>query len=228
MNEKDMTEDGGVAPFDLVQTDRLLTTTRAVRRRLDFERPVEIGVVLDCLRLATHAPNASNHQDWKWIVVTDRDLRRQIGEEYRRLVVPLVEAQRARAAETGDRAEVRILDATLYLAGHMAEVPVMVIPCIEFTPGPSVPFVWTASMLASIYPAVWSFELALRSRGLGSVLTTALLLDDAAIRKVLAIPDNYTHTCLIPVAHTQGGDFRPARRRPLQEVVVRDGWHGRL
>jgi nitroreductase len=213
-----------MAPFDLAQTDRLLSTTRAVRRRLDFERPVETDVVVDCIRLATYAPNSTNHQDWRWIVVTDADLRRRIGEEYRRLVVPPVEQQRARKAEEGDVAEVRILDATLYLAERMPEVPVMVVPCLEFSPGPSLPFVWTASMLASIYPAVWSFQLALRSRGLGSVLTTAHLLDDTVVQKVLEIPDGYTQTCLIPVAYTRGTDFTPAPRRPVEDVVRWDGW----
>ncbi len=213
-----------MSAFDLEQTDRLLTTTRAVRRRLDFGRPVERAVVLECLRLATHAPNASNHQDWKWLVLSDGDLRRQVGEEYRRLVVPPVEQQRAHAAEAGDTAEVRILDATLHLAHHMPDVPVMVIPCLRFVPEPGLPFVWTASMLASIYPAVWSFQLALRSRGLGSVLTTAHLLDPAATQKLLGIPDDYTQTCLVPIAYTTGGDFGPAPRRPVEEVVAWDGW----
>ena len=212
-----------MTPFDIAETDRLLTTTRTVRRRLDFHRPVDADVVVDCLRLALHAPNASNHQDWKWIVVTDADLRRQIGEEYRRLVVPPVEAQRALKVTEGDDAEVRILDATLYLAERMGEVPVMVIPCLDFKPGPSVPFVWTASMMASIYPAVWSFQLALRSRGLGSVLTTAHLLDDSLVGKLLEIPDHYTQTCLIPVAYTIGTDFRPAPRRQVAEVIE---WNG--
>jgi nitroreductase len=208
--------------FDLAEADRLLTTTKSVRRRLDFDRPVETEVVVDCLRLAVHAPNASNHQDWRWIVVTDADLRRQIGDDYRRVVVPPVEAQRSLKIAEGDDAEVRILDATLYLAERMGEVPVMVIPCLEFEPGPALPFVWTASMLASIYPAVWSFQLALRSRGLGSVLTTAHLLDDSLAGKLLEIPDGYTQTCLIPVAYTVGTDFRPAARRPVAEVI---GWN---
>jgi nitroreductase len=208
-----------LTPFDTAETDRLLTTTRSVRRRLDFDRPVEAEIVVECLRLALHAPNASNHQDWKWIVVTDAGLRGRIGEEYRRLVVPPVEAQRAIKVAEGDTGEVRILDATLYLAERMAEVPVMIIPCLDFKPGPSLPFVWTASMLASIYPAVWSFQLALRSRGLGSVLTTAHLLDDSLVGKLLEIPDNYTQTCLIPVAYTKGTDFRPAARRPVSDVI---------
>jgi nitroreductase len=213
--------------FDTAETDRLLTTTRTVRRRLDFDRPVDAELVVECLRLAMQAPNASNHQDWKWIVVTDADLRRQIGEEYRRLVVPPVQVQRAQKLEEGDTAEVRILDATLYLAERMGEIPVMVIPCLDFTAGPSTPFVWTASMMASIYPAVWSFQLALRSRGLGSVLTTAHLLDDSGVRALLEIPDNYTQTCLIPVAHTLGTDFRPASRRPLSEVIEWDRFTAR-
>ena len=213
-----------MASFDLNEIDRLLNTTRAVRRRLDFARPVASELVLDCLRLAMQAPNASNHQDWRWVVVTDADLRRAVGEEYRRLVVPPVEAQRQAAVDHGDDGEVRILDATLYLAERMGEVPVMVIPCLRFQPGPAIPFVWTASMMASIYPAVWSFQLALRSRGLGSVLTTAHLIDASRVQELIGIPSAFVQTCLIPIAHTIGDDFRPARRRPPEETVVWNHW----
>jgi len=213
--------------FDLSETDRLLSTTRSVRRRLDLARPVDDDVVLDCLRLAIQAPNASNHQDWRWVVITDPALRKAVGQEYRRQVVPPVEAQREGAIAAGDDGEVRILDATLYLAEHMGEVPVMVIPCLQFQPGPAIPFVWTASMLASIYPAVWSFQLALRSRGLGSVLTTAHLIDPGPVQELLGIPADHVQTCLIPVAYTMGGDFQPARRRPIGEIVTWNGWAAR-
>jgi nitroreductase len=213
-----------VPPFDLEEIDRLLTTTRAVRRRLDLKRAVADDVLRDCIRLATHAPNASNQQTWRWLVVTDRDLRRQVGEEYRRIIVPPVEAMRRQKAEAGDTAGVRISDSVLYLAEHMGEVPALVIPCFEFRADASTHLAFTARMFASVYPAVWSFQLALRSRGLGSVLTTAHLLDDAPLQRLLRIPPHYTQTCLIPVAYTVGADFGPARRLPVEEVIGWNGW----
>jgi nitroreductase len=71
---------------------------------------------------------------------------------------------------------------------------------------------------------MWSFQLALRARGLGSVLTTLHLkyADDAA--KLLGIPENFVQAGLMPVAYTIGVDFRSAKRRPLNEVVHWDSW----
>lgn len=211
-------------PFPLPEVDRLLTTTKAVRRRLDLRRPVDPEVVKDCIRLACYAPNASNLQTWRWIVVTDPDLRRQVGEEYRRILVPAVEPMRARKLEAGDSAGVRISDAILHLADHMGEVPVLVIPCYEFDRSQVAELAWTSRMFASMYPAVWSFQLALRSRGLGSALTTAHLLDDGPIQRLLGIPDTYQQTCLLPVAHVTGDGFSPSPRCPVDEVIVWNQW----
>src|SRR5574341_1285594 len=120
-----------MAPFDPAEIDRLLTTTKSVRRRLDLERPVPRDVVVDCIRLAAYAPNASNAQEWKWVVVDDPELRRAVGEQYRRTTAPVVttilEAKRA----AGDDAGARISSSILYLAEHMAEVPVIVLPCYD-------------------------------------------------------------------------------------------------
>ena len=210
-------------PFDLGEVDRLLTTTRAVRRRLDLQRPVEEEVIRECIRLACHAPNASNYQTWRWIVVTDPELRRRVGEEYRRVLVPAVTPMRKQKEDAGETAGVRISDSVLYLAEHMGDVPVLVIPCYEFNRAQVGELAWTSRMFASVYPAVWSFQLALRSRGLGSVLTTAHLLDDSRIQRLLGIPPTHQQTCLIPVAYTTGGDFGPAPRAPVDEVI---GWNG--
>jgi len=210
--------------FDLEQTDRLLTTTLAVRKRLDFDRAVEPEVIRDCIRVACHAPNASNLQEWRWIVVTDPARRRAIGDEYRRILLPLLRDIAAEHAVQHDAAGLRITAATTFLAEHLGEAPVLVIPCFEFRVEPSTHLAWTARMFASVYPAVWSFQLALRSRGLGSTLTTAHLLDDSRIQQLLEIPDTYTQTCLLPVAYTRGDDFRPAPRRPVDEIIGWDRW----
>jgi len=212
----------GAGGFDLEQTDRLLTTTRAVRKRLDFEHPVDPAIVRDCIRLACHAPNASNLQEWRWIVVTDPELRRAIGDEYRRILLPLLRDIADERTAQRDAAGLRITAATTFLAEHLGEAPVLVIPCFEFRVEADTHLAWTARMFASMYPAVWSFQLALRSRGLGSTLTTAHLLDDSRIQALLEIPDSYTQTCLLPVAHTLGDDFKPAPRRPVDEII---GWN---
>ncbi len=168
--------------FDLNQIDRVLTTTKSVRRRLDLSRPVARQVVIDCIRLASYAPNASNAQEWRWLVVDDRELCRQVGEAYRRVTVgPVTDMLNTKLA-AGDEAGARISRSILYLADHMGEVPILVLPLLPFparhhhpaTAGlPDVP--------GSIYPAVWSFQLALRSRGLGSAFTTAHTLDEEGI-----------------------------------------------
>jgi len=209
--------------FDLEQVERLLTTTKAVRRRLDLSRPVEDDVIRDCIRLACHAPNASNYQTWRWIVVTDPELRGRIGDEYRRILRPAVTPMRVQKEAAGEVAGVRISDSVLYLADHMGEVPALVIPCYEFDRSQVADLAWTSRMFASVYPAVWSFQLALRSRGLGSVLTTAHLLDDGPIQELLGIPATYQQTCIIPVAYTVGTDFRTSPRLPVDEVI---SWNG--
>jgi nitroreductase len=216
-----------VTAFDLAEIDRLLTTTKAVRRRLDLSRPVDRGVVVDCIRLASYAPNASNAQEWRWILVDDPDLRRQVGECYRRVTVPPVTEMLQAKLAAGDEAGARISRSILYLADHMGEVPVLVVPCFHFKPDSSTPLPQVSRMFSSSYPAVWSFQLALRSRGLGSVLTTAHTLDEEAMAAVLDIPADWTQTCLIPVAYTDTPDFRPSPRRPIEEVIGWNGWNPR-
>jgi nitroreductase len=210
--------------FDLTETDRLLTTTKSVRRRLDLTRPVPRETVVDCLRIASYAPNASNLQEWKWIVVDDPATRAKVGAEYRRVTVPPVSEMLDAKLARGDEAGARISRSILYLAEHMHEVPVLVIPCFHLRPDVTTPLPQVSRMFGSIYPAVWSFQLALRSRGLGSVFTTAHTLDEPAMAAVLGIPDSWTQTCLIPVAYTTGGDFRQSTRRPVEESIVWNGW----
>jgi nitroreductase len=210
--------------FDLATVERLLTTTKSVRRRLDLTRPVAREVVLECIRLAAQAPNASNLQEWKWVVVDDPDLRRAVGEQYRRVTLPPVTEMLNAKLARGDEAGVRISRSILYLADRMGEVPVLVIPCFDFKPDADTPLPQISRMFGSIYPAVWSFQLALRSRGLGSVFTTAHTLDEPAMGELLGIPARWTQTCLIPVAHTTGGDFTPSPRRPVEDSISWNGW----
>nr|WP_249420513.1 nitroreductase family protein [Rhabdothermincola salaria] len=205
-------------------------TTKAVRRRLDLDRPVDRDVVVDCIRLASYAPNASNAQEWHWVVVDDPDQRRAVGEQYRRTTEAVVSTMLAAKEAAGDEAGARISRSILYLAAHMGEVPVLVIPCydLEAAAGRYGRLIGAdrettgmePGMYASIYPAVWSFLLALRSRGLGSVLTTAHQSDQPAMAEILGIPDTWDQTALLPVAHTTGGDFVPSPRAAVEESIV--------
>jgi len=234
------------------EIDRLLSTTRAVRRRLDLDRPVPREVLRQCIHLACFAPNASNGQDWRWIVVDDPDRRRAVADVYRRLVGPPVRQAKAAKAAAGDRAGARISGTILELADHLEQVPVLVVPCFDVgaaarryqmlladpdpdpdlggdapaggpTAGRADRAAMTSSMYTSIYPAVWSFQLALASRGLGSVLTTAHQGDQGAVAEVLGIPADWDQTCLIPVAYLTGGDLARPARRPVDEVLF---WNG--
>lgn len=221
----------------LADIDRLLSTTKAVRRRLDLGRPVPRQVITECIRLACYAPNASNAQDWRWVVVDDPDQRRLVGEHYRKLLEPPVSQMLASKQQMGDVAGARISESILFLAARMAEVPVLVVPCFDVTsaearyrqliPDPDLARAavsgthrMTPGMYASILPAVWSFQLALRSRGLGSALTTAHQSDEAGMAEILGIPLSWAQVALIPVAYTTGGDFTPSPRKPVEDVIV--------
>ena len=211
-------------PFDLETVDRLLSTTRAVRRRLDLSRPVEPEVVLDCIRLSQQSPTASNRQHWRWLVVTDADKRARLAETYRR-GVPAFEAARS-SSDPEDGQTSRVYDSAAWLLDHIAEVPVHVIPCVIGRPGERFSSVIAASLYGSILPAVWSFQLALRSRGLGSVLTTLHLIHEAETAELLGIPDDVLQVALLPVAYTKGLDFQPASRPPPSEITFWNGWNG--
>lgn len=216
--------DFGSVPFDRATVDRLLTTTKAVRKRLDLDRPVARELVLECLRLASYAPNASNRQEWRWLVIDDPAVKEAVGEQYRRVLVPAVEPMRASKLAAGDAPGVRISDSILHLAEVMGRAPVLVVPCFHFVPGPDEHLAQIARMYGSTFPAIWSFQLALRSRGLGSALTTAHLLDEPAMAAILGIPEGWSQIALLPVGHVTGGDFSPSPRQPVEEAVSWNGW----
>lgn len=205
--------------IDTTVTDHLLSTTRSVRKRLDLERPVPTEVVLECLRLAVQAPTGSNEQGWRWMVVTDPDKRTALAEMYRTMGLPYLTA----AKETSEGQTQRVYDSAVYLAEILEQVPVFVIPCIKnrFDGAPNG---IAAAAYASIIPAAWSFQLALRSRGLGSVWTTLHLFQEQEAAKVLGIPDDVTQVALIPVAYTKGDSFKPAARPPVEDITFWNSW----
>lgn len=198
--------------------DELLSTTRAVRRRLDLERPVEREVLEECLRLAQQAPVAGYRENWHFVVVTDQEKRAALGELWRRF------GEQYLGRERPEPGRMRLLDSVWHLMDHLGDVPVHVIPCIEGrTDGKGVPM--QASRFGTIVPAVWSFMLAARSRGLGTCWTTFHLAHEREAAELLGIPyDEVMQVALIPVAYTIGTEFRPARRKPLDDVVHWDAW----
>ena len=202
--------------------DELLATTRSVRRRLDLNRPVEREVLEECLRLAQQAPTASYAQNWHFVVVTDPERRAALGELWRSVAGPYLERRAAAAA--ADERVARISEAVRYLADHIHEVPVHVVPCVEGRTDHA-PVVTQASRWGSIIPAAWSFMLAARSRGLGTVWTTFHLRHEREAAEILGIPfDEVMQAALIPVAYTVGTDFLPAARAPLDTMVHWERW----
>lgn len=206
--------------------DELLTTTRSVRKRLDLTRPVDRDVILECLELALQAPTGSNRQAWHWVVVDDPDLRRAIADIYG----PNFDEYASAPAgwKEGDvRAERAgaVRSSAQHLREHLHEVPVHVIPCHWGRLPADAPTVAQAGFWGSILPAVWSFMLALRSRGLGSAWTTLHLPHEREVAELLGIPyDRCTQAGLVPVAYTVGTDFRPAVRQPAAEVTHWNRW----
>jgi len=205
--------------FDLAQTDALLSTTRAVRKRLDFDREVPDDVLLECLQLAVQAPTGSNQQGWRWMVIRDADKKQALADIYRRIGGAYL-AEAAKNAPTGTQTG-RVIDSANFLAERLQDVPVMVIPLIvgrldDDTTNSA------AGLFGSIVPAMWSFQLALRSRGLGSCYTTLHLGAEQEAAELLGIPGHLTQAGLLPVAYTKGTDFKPANRPPVEEITYLD------
>jgi nitroreductase len=200
--------------LDLATVDHLLTTTRAVRLRLDFDRLVPRDVIVECLRLAIQAPTGGNTQGWRWMVVTDAAKRARLAELYREGAGGYFDAP---APPDTTTQQGRVRSSAVYLAERLQDAPVHVVPCIVGRePSPAA--------YGSIYPAVWSFQLALRSRGLGTCLTTLHLAKAQEAGELLGMPDGVVQAALLPVAYFTGDDFRPAARVPVEEVTYWDTW----
>lgn len=206
--------------------DQLLTTTRSVRKRLDLERAVPRELVLECLDIALQAPNGSNQQRWDWVIVDDPALCAEVAAVYSGAMDDL-KGDADRATKSIDRAataQQRIGASVEYLRAHMHEVPVLVIPTLAGRYEGADTFL-QASSWGSILPAVWNFMLSLRARGLGSAWTTVHLYREREMAELLGIPyKRYTQAGLFPVAWTKGTDFRPAPRKPAEDVVSWNGW----
>ena len=210
--------------FDLAMTDELLATTRAVRKRLDLDRKVPREVIMECLQLAVQAPTGSNSQGWRWVVVDDAKKKQALADLYRKGGETYLKTAGAQAAEAGNKQTQRVYDSAMYLIDILHKVPLHVIPCLEGRPPAGAPPAMLAGYFGSIFPAVWSFQLALRSRGLGSVLTTLHLIHEKEAAQVLGIPDDVVQVALLPVAYTKGTDFKRAERPPVSGITHWNTW----
>jgi len=213
----------GAAGLDREVVDRLLTTTRAVRKRIDLDRPVEPEVVHECLQLASQAPSGGNTQRWRWMVVADAEKKKVVARFYADSFARYIAPKRA-ALQPDDAAGNRMIESATYLADRMADMPLLVIPCTLDTLAPDANAEQRAGLYGGIFPAVWSFQLALRSRGLGSALTTLHLDYEREIGDALGIPETVTQVALLPVGYYTGDDFRPAARRPVSQITYWDTW----
>lgn len=202
--------------------DEVLTTTRSVRKRLDFDRPVDRSVVLECIDIALQAPTGSNSQGWQWMVIGDEDKKRAIAEIYHRHFTWYASQPGRTYADDDTRAERQPLvrSSAVYLAENFHRAPFLVIPLIEGRLDEGLPTFAQASQWGSILPAVWSFMLALRERGLGSAWTTLHLPDERGVADLLGIPfERYTQAGLFPVAYTKGTEFKRAERIPAAQLT---------
>lgn len=207
--------------FDLSQTDRLLTTTKQVRKRLDLDRAVPLDVVLECIQIASAAPMGGNLERNRWLLIDDQPTKEALAELFGRVGRPYLEAS-GQGVEPGSRQD-RVLDSARFLIDHLAEVPLLVIPVrLDRVDGASVAEV--AGYYGSVVPGIWSFQLALRSRGLASAWTTFHLGHEAEAAELLGIPPSVTQIALLPVAYHTGGSFTPAPRRPAEDITYRNRW----
>jgi nitroreductase len=206
--------------IDLAAADALLTTTRAVRRRLDLERAVSRELVLECVAVAQQAPTGGNRQGWGFVVVTDEGKRAKLAELYRRSGDEYLRAsqQRAKSDQTA-----RVYDSAVYLSEVLHSVPVHVIPVIRGRVD-NQPNMVASGLYGSIIPAAWSFMLAARARGLGTAWTTLHLLHEQEAAQLLGIPEDHTQVALIPLAYYTGETFSPADRPPPDTITHWDSW----
>ncbi|MCP4004186.1 MAG: nitroreductase family protein [bacterium] len=209
--------------IDPQSVEHALRTTRSVRRRLDFDRPIDPEVLEACIDTATQAPTGVDQESWRFLIVTDAEKKLALAELYRRALARYRTAlEQAGPADPGsERPAPR--PAQEALAKRLHEVPALVLVCAEGRPHPD-DVALQVAFYGSILPAAWSLMVALRARGLGSTWTTLHLLHEREAAGVLGIPENVTQTVLLPVAYTLDAVLKPANRKPAQEVTYWNSW----
>jgi nitroreductase len=208
--------------------DEVLTTTRTVRKRLDLTRPVAPALIRECIEIALQAPSGSNRQGWEWVVITDAEQRSAVSKVYKRALEAYLDSGASAGnlyADDPERSAVqrRVTDSSRHLGEHMAQVPVLVIPCLRVGRN-GLAAGNQAGLWGSILPAAWSYMLAARSRGLGTAWTTLHLAYEQEVADILGLPAGIAQAALIPTAYYTGESFKPAARQPLDEVLHFERW----
>ena len=218
-------------PLLPLDADQLLSTTRAVRKRLDFTRPVDDHVIRECVEVAMQSPSGSNNMTMQFVVVRDAAKRAAIGEIYHqcyeiyRSLDGVYIGSIDKGGDAENKQQQRSAASADYLAEHMGDAPVLVIACNKGARTEGAPAMMTASMMGNVIPAMWSFMLAARARGLGTAWTTVHLMMEQQVADVLGIPfDAVQQVCLSPLAYAVGTDFSPAKRPPADSIIHWDGW----
>jgi nitroreductase len=214
-----------------LSVDHVLTTTRAVRRRLDFDRPVPFEVLRDCLEIAVQAPTGSLGHQWQFVLVEDADRRGALAELYRRAWPLYVDQPYSIFNLHRDDTEMAPVAARAgasaeYLVDHMQRAPWLLVPLLSGR-YEGAPLAIVAAVYGSIIPAIWSFMLAARERGLGTCWTTGHLMFEREAAAIIDVPhERFTQVAMIPIAYTIGTDFKAAPRKDLDQFIHRDRWRG--
>ena len=215
-----------------LSVDEVLTTTRTVRKRLDVTRPVPRDVIEECLEIALQAPNGSNFNRWHWIVVDDPEMVRKVAAEYGAVVrydpanPPSSDNPEVAAMKSRVPGGEKILESSYALAEKFDQVPAILVPLMRGRPEKYNLFE-ASSAWGSIYPAIWSFCLAARERGIGTAWTTASCMREREVCEVLGVPlEKFTHIGLLPLGYYEGEGFSRAWRRPVSEVLTYNSFTG--
>jgi nitroreductase len=211
-------------PLDLTPIE-LLSTTRSVRQRLDLTRPVPRDLIEKCVEIAIQAPTGSNLQGWQFLIIDDPERKAKLAEYYRRSHARYRPMSGRPVAGAAEQAPARLRDSVDYLAEHLHEVPVLVMPLLRGRLRQDATDHERAGFYGSILPAVWSFMLAARLHGLGTTFTTMHLRFEQAVADDFGVPyDKVTQIALVPVAFYTGDTFAPAARHPVGDVVHWNTW----
>jgi nitroreductase len=214
-----------------LDADQLLTTTRAVRKRLDFSRSVEDSVIRECVEIAMQSPSGSNNMTMQFVVVRDEAKRKAIGEVYRQCyeIYRSLDGIYIGSIDKGDVAEnaqqSRSASSADFLGERMGDAPALILACNAGSRLEGAPAMMAASMMGNVLPAMWSFMLAARARGLGTAWTTVHLMMEQQVADIVGIPfDTVQQACLSPLAYTVGTDFKPAVRSAADSIIHWDTW----
>ena len=213
---------------DLESVDIALTTTRSVRRRIDWERPVPPEVIERCIDIATQAPTGLNLEAWRFLVITDPARKLGMAQLYRKSFEQMAELRAEYARQTGTEPSAHrpkpsaLRKVHRDLADRLHEMPALILVCMQGRPDDTL--ARQVGFYGSILPAAWSLMVALRARGLGSTWTSLHLINERETAALLGIPDDVTQTVLLPVGYMRNAVLAPAPRKSAREVTYWNEW----